>query len=260
MVGVLRVAHGVGAGLLVPATLVAVWDRPRWLRGLWAGTLALSLLGAQALALWPLAGATEWRVTLQPYPLLSGIALALAAVYLMLWLLRGRPSTPGPRPEDRSRVLLAIVPAAGVAAVAIGAASQDWHGGLMITLAALAMVGLLALASIGARESRTLAYTMVAVGVVLLPSVAQVTYVEMGGMGGPGLKGLWVPFCVAGVLGGWWRRSRCACRPRPASGSRSSACSPWSPGCARCACWCPRRRGWCWSCRSRCSRSARPWR
>ncbi|WP_222708848.1 hypothetical protein [Nonomuraea sp. C10] len=201
VVGVLRVAHGVGAGLLVPATLVAVWDRPRWLRGLWAGTLALSLLGAQALALWPLAGATEWRITLQPYPLLSGIALALAAVYLMLWSLRGRPSTPGPRPEDRSRVLLAIVPAAGVAAVAIGAASQDWHGGLMITLAALAMVGLLALASIGARESRTLAYTMVAVGVVLLPSVAQVTYVEMGGMGGPGLKGLWVPFCVAGVLG-----------------------------------------------------------
>ncbi|MFG1942424.1 hypothetical protein [Nonomuraea sp. NPDC048826] len=200
MVGVLRVAHGVGAGLLVPATLVAVWPRSRRLRGLWAGMLALSLLAAQALALWPLAGATEWRITLQPYPLLSGVALALAAVYFVLWMLRGRPSTPSPQPQEHSRILLATAPAAGVAVAAVGAASQDWSPGLMMLLAALAMVGLLALASIGTRESRTLAYAMVAVGVVLLPSVAQVTYAEMGGMGGPGLKGLWIPFCVAGLL------------------------------------------------------------
>ncbi|MGI5274427.1 hypothetical protein ACQEUU_35215 [Nonomuraea sp. CA-218870] len=199
MVGVLRVAHGVGAGLLVPATLVAAWARSRRLRGLWAGVLALSLLGAQALALWPLAGATDWRITLQPYPLLSGVALALAAVYFVLWLVRGRTSLPPAEPGERHRVLLAAALAAGVAAVAIGAASADWSALLMIAPAALAVVGSLALASIGTRESRTLAYALVAVGVVVLPTVAQVTFAEMGGMGGPGLKGLWIPFCVAGV-------------------------------------------------------------
>jgi hypothetical protein len=207
VVGVLRVAHGIGAGLLVPALLAAAWDRPR-LRGLWAGMLAVSLLAAQALALWPLAGATDWRVTLQPYPLLSGVGLALAALYFLLWTLgRRRSDTHGPdqaepreRAGERHRILLATAPAAGVALVAIGAASQDWNAGLMVALAGLAVVSLLALASIGAPEGRALAYTTVAVGVVLLPSVAQVTYAEMGGMGGPGLKGLWVPFLVASVL------------------------------------------------------------
>ncbi|WP_336216448.1 hypothetical protein [Nonomuraea sp. LPB2021202275-12-8] len=200
LVGVLRVAHGIGAGLLLPATLVAVWERPRALRALWTGMLALSLMGAQALALWPLDGATRWQVTLQPFPLLTGIALALAAVYFVLWMAAGRPATPTPRPKERSRLLLATVPAAGIAVVAISTASEDWRAGLVILLAVLAIAGLLALASIGTRESRTFAYAMVAVGVVLLPSVAQVTYVEMGGLGGPGLKGLWIPFCMAGLL------------------------------------------------------------
>src|SRR5690606_18098542 len=118
--------------------------------------------------------------------------------YFVLWLLRGGTSEPGLPPGGR--VLLTVLPAAVVAVVAVGAASQDWGAGLMILLAAAAVIGLIAVASAGAAGSRTLAYTMVTVGVVLLPSVAQVTYVEMGGMGGPGLKGLWIPFCVAGVL------------------------------------------------------------
>ncbi|MEU4575944.1 hypothetical protein [Nonomuraea sp. NPDC023979] len=200
LVGVLRVAHGVGAGLLVPATLAAAWGRPPVLRALWTGMLALSLLGAQALALWPLDGVTRWQVTLQPYPLVTGIALVLAAAYFVLWLVGGRPAAPRLRVKERSRLLLATVPAAGIAAVAISTASQDWRAGLVVLLALLAIAGLLALATVGTRESRTLAYTMVAVGVVLLPTVAQVTYVEMGGLGGPGLRGLWLPFCVAGAL------------------------------------------------------------
>ncbi|HEY9508077.1 MAG TPA: hypothetical protein VIQ27_19150, partial [Gemmatimonadales bacterium] len=64
-VGILRVLQGFGAGLLVPATLVAAWQRPegrrRTLLALWAGMLAASLLTAQALALWPLDQATTWR-------------------------------------------------------------------------------------------------------------------------------------------------------------------------------------------------------
>ncbi|MBB5083735.1 hypothetical protein [Nonomuraea endophytica] len=200
MVGALRVLHGVGAGVLLPATLVAAWGRPPVIRAVWAGMLAVSLLAAQALALWPLHQVDRWQVTLQPYPLLTGIALALAAAYLLVWLLQGESASPTPRARERSRLLLAAVPAAGIAVLAISTASQDWKAGLVVLVAVLSIAALLALATIGTSESRTLAYTFVAIGVVLLPTVAQVTYVEMGGLGGPGLKGLWLPFVVAAVL------------------------------------------------------------
>ncbi|MFI6291624.1 hypothetical protein ACIBEJ_08555 [Nonomuraea sp. NPDC050790] len=200
MVGVLRVLHGVGAGIVLPATLVAAWGRPPVIRAVWAGMLAVSLLAAQALALWPLHRVDRWQVTLQPYPLLSGVALGLAAAYLLVWLLQGEGVTPTPRAKERSRLLLAAVPAAGIAVLAISTASQDWKAGLVVLVAVLSIAALLALATIGTNESRTLAYTFVAVGVVLLPTVAQVTYVEMGGLGGPGLKGLWLPFVIAAVL------------------------------------------------------------
>ncbi|MFE0150617.1 hypothetical protein ACFWY5_25950 [Nonomuraea sp. NPDC059007] len=200
MVGVLRVLHGVGAGVLIPATLVAAWGRPPVVRAVWAGMLAVSLLAAQALALWPLHQVDRWQVTLQPYPLLTGIALGLAAAYLLVWLLQGEGASPTPRARERSRLLLAAVPAAGIAVLAISTASQDWKAGLVVLVAVLSIAALLALATIGTGESRTLAYTFVAIGVVLLPTVAQVTYVEMGGLGGPGLKGLWLPFVVAAVL------------------------------------------------------------
>ncbi|MEU4234670.1 hypothetical protein AB0F17_61230 [Nonomuraea sp. NPDC026600] len=206
LVAVLRVLHGVGAGLLIPATLVAAWERPMALRAIWTGMLAFSLLTAQALALWPLDDVDDWRVTLQPYPLLTGIALALAAVYFVVWLLQGQPQMPTPRASESSRLLLASVPAVGIAVVAISTASEEWGAGLVILLAVLAIVALLVMAYLGSREGRTLAYVMVAVGIVLLPSLAQVTYVEMRGLGGPGLlggpgvTGLWIPFLVAGLL------------------------------------------------------------
>ncbi|TMR10168.1 hypothetical protein, partial [Nonomuraea zeae] len=200
LVGVVRVLRGVGAGIIVPVTLVAVWDRAPVLRALWVGVFGLGLLAAQALALWPLDDVSSWKVTLQPYPMVTGVALALAAAYLVAWTVLGRPAGPSPSVKERTRLLLAAVPAAGIAVVAISTATEGWRAIPVILLAGLAIVGLLALASIGAPESRTLAYTMVAVGVVLLPSAAQVTLVEMGGLGGPGLRGLWIPYAVAGLL------------------------------------------------------------
>ncbi|MER7367166.1 hypothetical protein [Nonomuraea wenchangensis] len=200
LVGVVRVLRGVGCGLLVPATLVAVWPRTPVLRGLWAGMFSLSLLTAQALALWPLDAVNSWKVTLQPYPLVTGVALALAAAYLLAWMVFGRPEAPVFEVGERGRLLLCVVLAAGVAVVAISTASAGWRAPPVVLLAATAVFGLLALASIGAVESRRAAYVLVAVGVVLLPSAAQVTLVEMGGLGGPGLRGLWIPYVVAGVL------------------------------------------------------------
>jgi hypothetical protein len=200
VVGVVRVLRGAGAGLVLTTTLAAVWSRLPVLRALWVGVFGLSLLAAQAFALWPLDEVSSWRVTLQPYPMVTGVALGLAAVHLVTWMLLGRPETPAPDLHERGRLLLAAVPAAAIAVVAISTASEGWRALPVILLAAVAVLGLLALASIGDARGRATAYTMVAVGVVLLPSAAQVTLVEMGGLGGPGLRGLWVPYTVAGVL------------------------------------------------------------
>ncbi|GGK65111.1 hypothetical protein Ppa06_18020 [Planomonospora parontospora subsp. parontospora] len=202
-VGVLRGAHGIGAGLLIPATLVAVWERPRMLRAVWAGMLATSLMAAQALALWPLDAATSWRVTLQPYPLLTGIALTLAAVYLVLRLKGGQDAAalPGPGPAERKRLLLAAVPSVSIAFLAFGT-TFDWSPGLVILTALLAVAVLAGFASAGSFEGtdgRILAYTMLTVGVVILSMAAQVTYVELRGLGGPGLAALWPAFVLAGA-------------------------------------------------------------
>ncbi|MGW5686373.1 hypothetical protein [Nonomuraea sp. NPDC003754] len=203
LVGLLRVVHGIGAGLLVPALLMAAWERAPLLRALWTGMLAVSLLAAQALALWPLDAARHWRVTLQPYPLLTGIALGLAAVYLALGVVMGATGTPGPRAAERSRLTLTAVPAAGLAVLAVGT-TFGWPAGLVILAALFSIAALLTLASIGTFEGpagRALAYAMFAVGVVVLPTAAQVTYMELGGVGGPGLSGLWLPFVICAVLG-----------------------------------------------------------
>ncbi|WP_214110064.1 hypothetical protein [Acrocarpospora catenulata] len=205
MVAVLRVLHGVGAGLLVPATLVAAMERPhrRVLLPLWAGVLAVSLLAAQALALWPLDAVSSWQVTLQPYPLLTGVALGLAAVFLVLWLLAGEAgrgvAVPG-TPVERARLAMAAVPSAGIAVLAVGT-TFDWPPVTVIAVAAVAVVAMLGLGSVAVFEGgRAAAFTQVAVGLVVLPTAAQLTYVELGGLGGPGLTGLWVPFGVAAVV------------------------------------------------------------
>ncbi|MBO3753170.1 hypothetical protein J5X84_44665 [Streptosporangiaceae bacterium NEAU-GS5] len=215
MVAILRVAHGVGAGMLIPATLVAVWERPsrRILLPLWAGALAASLVGAQAMALWPLDDVTAWQVTLQPYPMLTGVALGLGAAYLVLRLL-STDDAASARPADGEigRLALTAVPAAGIGALAIGT-TFDWPSGLVIGAAAIAVAALLGLslaATFDGTAGRTLALTSVCVGLALLPTVAQATYVELRGLGGPGLSGLTIPFWLAAVVavGAAWLASR----------------------------------------------------
>ncbi|MFE3453748.1 hypothetical protein ACFXJ8_32955 [Nonomuraea sp. NPDC059194] len=203
LVGVLRVIHGIGAGLLIPALLMAAWERAPLLRALWTGMLAVSLLAAQALALWPLDDVRDWRITLQPYPLLTGVALGLAAIYLALGVVTGATSTPGPRAIERTRLTLTAVPAAGLAVLAVGT-TFGWPPALVILAALFSLAALLTLASIGTFEGpagRGLAYAMLAVGVVVLPTAAQVTYMELGGVGGPGLNGLWLPFLICALMG-----------------------------------------------------------
>lgn len=200
-VGALRALQGVGGGLVLCGTLLAARERHgragRVLVSLWAGVLAASLLTAQALALWPLDQATSWRVTLQPYPVVTGLALAVGGVHLVLWRKAGeavtRPVAAGGRP------LAATAPAVGIAALALGI-TFDWPSVLTIAAAAVAALVVFALALFGAPDGaagRMLALTMAVTGLVVLPTAAQTTYVELRGVGGPGLIGLWPPFAIA---------------------------------------------------------------
>ncbi|MEV5407211.1 hypothetical protein AB0K60_00020 [Thermopolyspora sp. NPDC052614] len=204
--GVLRGLHGVGAGLLMPATLLAAWERQggarRALLALWAGALTASMLTAQALALWPLDQATSWRVTLQPYPLITGLALTIGAVYLVLWLVSGESRATRPTVIAGGRLLSAVAPTAGIAALALGT-TFDWLAALTLAAAGVSVIMLFALGLLGAPDGvsgRVLAIVMTIAGIVVLPTAAQTTYVELGGVGGPGLLGLWLPFTIAVVL------------------------------------------------------------
>lgn len=209
LAGVLRVLHGVGAGTLIPATLVVAAERRRnVLLPIWAGVLACSLLSAQALALWPLDDADSWQVALRPYPLLTGIALVLAAAYLVLWLIGGDgtrvgdPAVTRQASSERRRLALALIPATGLAALGIFL-TFDWPATLVVATAAVAAIAVLAMLALGTFEGpggRTLAFANVAVGLVVLPTAAQTTYIELKGLGGPGLKGLWLPLAVAAAL------------------------------------------------------------
>lgn len=203
LVGAVRVVQGAAAGALLAATLTAAWRRVA-LRALWAGSLAPGLLVAQALALWPLDDATSWQVTLQLYPLPTGIGLALAAVHTLLWLIGPREDEPRPTAAERGRLLFAAVPAAAVALVAL-ATAHGWGADLLIVAAVLSLAALLVLAVSGTARAggafaRGAAFTLIVVGAVVLPTSAQVTNVELRGLGGPGLAGLWVPFAVAAAL------------------------------------------------------------
>ncbi|GII64915.1 hypothetical protein Skr01_50000 [Sphaerisporangium krabiense] len=204
-VGVLRALHGAAAGMLVPATLAACRGRSASSRGVlvsvWAAALAGALLTAQALALWPLDQVTSWRVTLQPYPMLTGVALALAAAYFAISRLTGEDARTAE--DGRSvRVLFTLGPSAGVALLALGT-TFGWPPWSIVVAAAVAVAVLLTPACAGRAggpAGRALAFVMVAVGLVVLPTAAQVTYVELGGLGGPGLSGLWAPFGLAVLL------------------------------------------------------------
>ncbi|GII54712.1 hypothetical protein Pth03_31010 [Planotetraspora thailandica] len=221
LVAILRIVHGIGAGMLIPGTLAAAAERPRRniLLPIWTGMLAASLLCAQALALLPLDAVDSWRVTLQPYPMLTGIALGLAAAYLVLWLLAGeheRAQTVQAEDEavggqgragrwparaELVRLVSAAVPAVVIAVLGIGM-TFDWPTYRVLIAAAIAVAVMVALVVFGSFEEpggRTLAFANVAVGLVVLPTAAQTTYLEMGGVGGPGLSGIWTPFVLAAV-------------------------------------------------------------
>src|SRR5690606_30037127 len=117
----------------------------------------------------------------------------------------GHPAVSQASSTERKRLTLALIPAGGIAALGIFL-TFDWPPMLVVATAAVAAIAVLAMLALGVLgtfegpHGRTLAFANVAVGLVVLPTAAQTTYIELKGLGGPGLKELWLPFVVAAVL------------------------------------------------------------
>jgi len=172
-----RVAQGLGAGVILPALLVLVWERRgRMLPAVWAGTLTAVLLVAMPAALHatPLPdGVTppgDWRVAFGPYPETAAAALIAA---LACMLLRNRDALPIPRHTERGQLLLPAVPAAGFAFLAV-VTTYGWSPGAQLVVGCIALVALLGLAVVGSRDATTgsplgCAVVMVTVGLLTYP-------------------------------------------------------------------------------------------
>ncbi|NYD50526.1 multisubunit Na+/H+ antiporter MnhG subunit [Actinomadura luteofluorescens] len=204
-IGTVRALQGAGAGIVLPASLVLVWERRNpALSAAWAGALAGTLILAMPLALKavpvPADGAAvpDWRVALAPYPLL---AVAAAGAALAHPLLRGRRHRRPPplRRTERGPLLLVPVPAGGFAFLAVVAA-HGWSPGARLLLAGLTLLALAGLAFAGARAAAAGgpsggAVVMIAVGLLCQPVAGPLAGLAAAGTGTAGPPAL--PFAVA---------------------------------------------------------------
>lgn len=211
LVGAVRFAEGAGAGAVLPATAVLVWEqrRGRLLGALWAGLFTGSFLVAMPLALGALAGVAErgWQTVLQPVPALIGVALAAALVRAVIWHRAERPpggSSPLPavRRSERTQLLLPLVPAAGFAFLAV-ATTYGWSPAARLIVAGLGGLGLLGMAIVGTRAVATsspvsVAVVVITVGLLAFPVAAPlVGLLSLSG----GVEGVSpTPFVIGGVL------------------------------------------------------------
>ncbi|HEX6467476.1 MAG TPA: hypothetical protein VF069_00150 [Streptosporangiaceae bacterium] len=152
-VGVSRVVEGLGAGAVLPATLVLArrhdGPRGRALTALWAGALTAALIAAMPFALYGLAAAGEWRAALQPYPWFAALALGVAALFGPL---PARAAAPAVRRIERTQLLLPLAPAAGFAFLAV-VTTYGWTPGAQLALAGLGAACLAGLAVVGSRDA-----------------------------------------------------------------------------------------------------------
>ncbi|MGH3391507.1 MAG: hypothetical protein ACRDOO_21775, partial [Actinomadura sp.] len=181
-IGAVRAVQGLGAGMVLPATLILVWERQgHALRAVWAGCLAGALILTMPLALYavPVTGVSaggDWRVVLQPYPWLVGAALAAAALLVTVRLWAKTATLPILRRTERTQLMLPFVPAAGFAFLAV-VTTFGWSPGAQLVVAGMGLVALLGLALVGTRSgtgARSLGFpvVMLTAGLFTVPMTA----------------------------------------------------------------------------------------
>lgn len=199
LIGAARAAQGVGAGVILPATLVLLWQRHgRLLVTVWAGVFAGALLLAMPLALYAVpavpptpgvlpgapaaaapSGTGGWRAVLQPYPWLIGVALAAAALLVALRVWARADPLPVLRHTERTQLLLPFVPAAGFAFLAV-VTTYGWSPGAQLIVAGIGLAALLGLALVGTRNTTTgsphgFAVVVLTAGLLTVPVAAPLT-------------------------------------------------------------------------------------
>jgi hypothetical protein len=129
-IGVVRVLHGIAAGLALPATVALAWDRGprprRWLAALWSAAAVAGLAAAPAVARARLTTG-GWPAALAPYPWLTGAALTVAALYAVLAAGPGTRGAAGARArrarqdatQERAQLAVLAVPGLGLAVLSV---------------------------------------------------------------------------------------------------------------------------------------------
>jgi hypothetical protein len=189
-IGVVRVLHGIAAGLALPATVALAWDRGprprRWLAGLWSVAAVAGLAAAPAVARARLT-AGGWPAALAPYPWLTGAALTVAALYAVLAFgpgLRhglGRARARGARQDatqERAQLAVLAVPGLGLAALSVAVTYRP-PAALLATgaVAVLILYGVAAVASADRLVGGPLCFPFLAAvtGLVVAPAAGAVT-------------------------------------------------------------------------------------
>ncbi|TYK52264.1 hypothetical protein [Actinomadura decatromicini] len=204
LAGTVRAAQGAGAGIVLPASLVLVWERrSRALAALWAGVLAGMLIIAMPLALRavpPGDAARDWRDALAPYPW-PALAAAVAAAAHLLLRGRGPSALPAARLAERGQLLLPLAPAAGFAFLAVVAA-HAWSPGARLVVAGLALTALLGLALTARRDATAgspfgCAVVMIAAGALCHPVAGPLAGLAAAGAHGRDAAVPLLPFAAA---------------------------------------------------------------
>jgi hypothetical protein len=210
-IGVIRVVEGLGAGAVLPAGVVLVWEQRRRLLGaLWSGVFVAAFLVSVPVAISTIAQVDEsgWRTVLRPAPELIGLAILATIAHIVACVRErgpGRRSVsplPVQRRNERTQLLLPLVPAAGFAFLAI-ATTFGWTPSARLIVAGLGGLGLLGLAIVGSRGAVTgsplaCAVVTLTVGLAAFPVVAPlVGMLSMhGGIGEVSA----LPYLVGGAL------------------------------------------------------------
>jgi hypothetical protein len=217
-IAVVRVLHGVAAGLALPAVLALAWERAplprRWLTALWSAVTVAGLAAAPAVARARLSSG-GWHAALAPYPWLTGAALTVAALYAVLAPATRTSATPAsataaPAPatrapgarqdatQERAQLAVLAVPALGLGALSVAITYRPPAALLAAgAVAVLILYGMAAVASADRLVGGPLCFPVIGAvtGLVVAPAAGAVTSLRAlspGSSEGPS----WLPLAV----------------------------------------------------------------
>ena len=177
LIGLDRSLHGLGAGTCLAAAAAIAAERsraPRAMAGWWAAVMVSGLAAAPELMRHRVS-AGGWPAALQPYPWLTGAALALAALYAFLAEDSATAAVRNAFPAaDRAHLALLAAPIVGLGTITVAVTYRGEHA---VAAAALAeAIALAALAGMAARASTAarLAVVGAVTGFTLVPAAGTV--------------------------------------------------------------------------------------